>query len=212
MAIICPTVLADNSQTFREQIRRVEALSPRLQIDLSDGDFAPVTTLPLEQVQWRDGQRVDLHLMYRRPGEFLEAAAGLRPNLIIVHAEAEAGEVEGVFERAGDVKLGLALLPQTDPNQADVRAWLEEADHCLIFAGELGRFAEEADLTQLNKVELIRAVNTEIEIGWDGGVNEGNIARLAAAGVDVINVGGFIQKAADPAAAYAILQQIVNKV
>ena len=49
-----------------------------------------------------------------------------------------------------------------------------------------------------------------IEVGWDGGVNLNNISQISSAGVTVINSGGFIQQAADPANAYAKLKNIIS--
>ncbi len=49
---------------------------------------------------------------------------------------------------------------------------------------------------------MLRKLKPELEIGWDGGVNDTNAAILVQSGVDVLNVGGFIQKSKDPQAAY----------
>jgi pentose-5-phosphate-3-epimerase len=50
-----------------------------------------------------------------------------------------------------------------------------------------------------------------LEIGWDGGVTDQNISQLAFAGVDVFNVGGFIQKAEDPEKAFHVLERIADE-
>jgi ribulose-phosphate 3-epimerase len=56
-------------------------------------------------------------------------------------------------------------------------------------------------------VKQIKAIHPDVEIGWDGGVNDKNARSLADGGVDVLNAGGFIQKAEDPETAY---QQLVK--
>jgi pentose-5-phosphate-3-epimerase len=82
-------------------------------------------------------------------------------------------------------------------------------DHVLVFSGNLGHHGGEADLGLLDKVRSIREHHPEVEIGWDGGINDQNAKQLIDAGVDVLNVGGFIQKADNPKAAYdKILQSV----
>ena len=57
----------------------------------------------------------------------------------------------------------------------------------------------------LDKVDQIRKLKPTIEIGWDGGINDTNAYELAKNGIDVLNVGGFIQKSDDPEGAYDTL-------
>jgi pentose-5-phosphate-3-epimerase len=63
----------------------------------------------------------------------------------------------------------------------------------------------------LNKAEELKRHRPQLEIGWDGGVNERNISRLAFSGVDVFNVGGYIQNAEDPERAYKALSRIAEE-
>jgi pentose-5-phosphate-3-epimerase len=64
---------------------------------------------------------------------------------------------------------------------------------------------------QLEKVRLIHAIRTDLEIGWDGGANVENAYTLAQGGVNVINTGGAINKAADPAGTYTKMVNEINK-
>lgn len=202
MSLICPTVLASDTPAFKLQMELAASLSDRLQIDLMDGDFAEPKSVNLAQVWWPDDVKADIHMMYRRPAEYLESLVSLKPNLVIIHAEA-GGNLIGVIEhlKKFDIKTGLALLKMTGPKQT--AELIAQVDHVLIFSGDLGKFGGQADLAMLDKIPQIKAINPAAEIGWDGGANQANAKQLAMAGVDVINVGGFIQQAADPKAAYA---------
>ena len=62
---------------------------------------------------------------------------------------------------------------------------------------------------QMEKIQLIRNIKPEIEIGWDGGANITNIRALAHADLDVINVGSAISQAENPADMY---QQLVSEI
>ena len=81
-------------------------------------------------------------------------------------------------------------------------------DHVLIFSGDLGKHGGVADLSLLEKVNKIKALHPGAEIGWDGGINDTNAAKLIDGGVSVLNVGGFIQKSQKPDEAYAKLKSI----
>jgi ribulose-phosphate 3-epimerase len=101
------------------------------------------------------------------------------------------------------IETGIALLQET-PVEAIVPA-LPLIDHVLIFSGTLGKVGGTADLGLLDKVAALRQLKPQLEIGWDGGINDTNARQLVEGGVSILNVGGFIQKAADPEAAYATL-------
>jgi ribulose-phosphate 3-epimerase len=200
MSIVCPTVLAGSEDDFAAQFERIEPFAKRVQIDLGDGEFT-TATVPLEKVWWPKGIVADIHLMYKRPLEFIETLVSLAPSLVIVHAEAE-GDLVGMLQhlQTCGISPGVAIL-QTTPI-SKIEQLLTVADHALIFSGSLGSFGGRADLALLEKVEQIRTLRPDIEIGWDGGANEENVVRLTMGGIDVINVGGAIQKADDPQAAY----------
>lgn len=209
-AIIVPSVTPStpDPHVFREQIERV-SFAPRIQIDLMDGEFAPNKNTNPVQVWWLDHQQADIHLMYRHPAEHLETLISLKPHLIILHAEAEA-DVESLIvhiKRFG-IRAGVALLADTSIESA--HGCIDVADHVLLFAGALGSFGGEADLSVLQKIPQIRTIRPDIEIGWDGGANETNIAELVAAGVNTINVGSAVQRAADPERAYKQLLQKIS--
>ena len=206
MAVICPTVLALNPHQFREQIDRVN-FAQRIQIDLGDGDFTSATVTP-EQVYWPEGVLADLHLMYKRPMEVLETVISLNPNLAIVHLE--AGGIEDFIEdlEPSSIRTGIALLQDTEPSELE--PYLDKIDHVLVFSGALGSFGGKVEQSQIEKAKKIRQMAPDIEIGWDGGVNADNAEQLIQAGVDVLNVGGYIQKAEKPQEAYAILKEITE--
>lgn len=188
---------------------RTQPFGKRLQLDLADGAFAPVKTVGLGQLSWPKGVQVDIHLMYKNPVAELRQLLALKPHMVIVHAEASGNFVDfsRVLHKFG-IKVGVALLPKTPVKT--VQPAMDHIDHILIFSGDLGHFGGTADLGLLVKAQTAKALKPTIEVGWDGGVNEHNAQFLVAGGVDVLNVGGFIQKASNPAAAYAKLKQSIR--
>lgn len=210
MAIVCPTVLAQDTHDFHEQMQRVEPFAERIQIDLTDGLFAPVNTIPLTDISWPKHIKADLHLMYGKPVLSIREIVDLRPHLVIVHAEASGNFLNfaKVLHKFG-IKVGVALLPDTTVEA--VAPAFDFIDHLLIFSGDLGHFGGKADLELLQKAQVAKELKPSIEVGWDGGINDQNAPLLAAGGIDVLNVGGFIQKASDPAAAYGKIKGALQK-
>jgi ribulose-phosphate 3-epimerase len=204
VSVVCPSVTAVDAHAYREQMARVAPFATRVHIDFSDGALAPVKLINPIQAYWPEGVLADLHLMVKNPHEHLETIISQAPNMAIIHAEAE-GDLLGLLRQlhAVNIKTGVALLQQTTPESC--RDLIADADHALIFSGDLGHFGGTADFDLLKKIGGIRAINANIEIGWDGGVSAENIAQLALGGVEVMDVGGYIQQAPDPQEAYATL-------
>lgn len=198
---ICPTVTARNADEYREQIERVAPFAERIHIDVADGFFTPVKLAPLRDVWWPHGVRADLHVMFQRPFEQIKEYVKLGPKLVIVHAEAE-GQFFSFAEELlkHGIKVGVALKPHTPVD--NIKGALEWIDHVLVFSGNLGHFGGTANTHLLTKVLHLRQLKPSLEIGWDGGINTTNANLLAAGGVNVLNVGGFIHHAHNPRAAY----------
>lgn len=207
---IVPAILSADKLGYREQVEKVNTFTRRAQIDVTDGQFAPATTLDITNVWWPKNWEADLHLMVAKPSENLDVILKLSPSLVIMHAESNENLVP-IFEqlKAAGIRSGLALLPQSYPGR--YKKYIDLVDHVLIFAGQLGGQGAPADMMQMEKVPLIRSLKPEVEIGWDGGANMTNVRALAHAEIDVINVGAAIMQAADPAQAYKELVAEIDK-
>jgi ribulose-phosphate 3-epimerase len=210
MTTICPTITAEEPHGYRAQVERIEPFAIRWHIDVADGDLAPRKLIDLDKLWWPGNVQVDLHVMYQNPEAHLELFIVQHPRLIIIQAEAD-----GDFDNWADtlhrhgIEVGVALLPQTPVSL--LAGALDKIDHVLIFSGNLGyQGGSHADFGLLEKVRELRQLKPQLEIGWDGGVNDENAGQLVAAGVDVLNVGGFIHEAHNAGAAYAKLVSEVS--
>lgn len=209
MTTITPTITAEEPHGYRAQVERIEPFAVRWHIDVSDGIMAPRRLIELDKLWWPGNVQVDLHVMYQDPTAHLELFIVQHPRLIIIQAEAE-----GDFDFWADklhrhgIEVGVSLLPSTPVSL--IASAIDKIDHVLIFSGNLGyQGGSEADLELLHKVKQLRDLKPTLEIGWDGGINDENAHEIAAAGVDVLNVGGFIHSAHNPQAAYATLKEVV---
>ena len=209
MPEICPTVTAENKHQYREQIERVADFATRVHLDFMDGVFAPSKSPDLNHAWWPHTMQIDLHLMYKDPVKYFDEIVKLNPRLVVIHAEAKGNFVDFAKKLHKEAILaGVALLQDTDPRVLEPA--LEYIDHILIFSGDLGYFGGSADLELLKKVKHCKHLKPHVEVGWDGGINDKNIRELVDGGVDVLNVGGYIQRADKPKDNFLHLKSLLH--
>ena len=210
MSMIVPTITTDDLGKYKELVTEFYPFATRVQIDVSDGIFAPTTLISEDKVWWPQGWEADIHMMVARPSEHMDALLSLKPSMVIFHVEVEEDitSLLNILKRSG-IKAGVALQKTTFPGH--VTQVIALADHVMIFCGDLGKQGGRASMMQLEKVRLIKQINAEVEIGWDGGVNIDNAFLIAQGGVDVLNVGSAISSAPNPETVYKALTVEINK-
>lgn len=209
MSVVVPCLLASTKEELIAQQARMP-FAKRLHIDVMDGQFAPHEGIGLADITWPDGVQADIHLMHQDPTVSYQTLVALRPARVIIHAEAQGDLMTLVqaLQKEG-IAVGVALMRSTVP--ADFTELIGAADHVLVFSGNLGEYGGTANMLQIEKVRLIRAINPEVEIGWDGGANVSNAYTLSLGGIDVVNVGSALAKADDPAEVYRRLDFEVHR-
>lgn len=209
-ATIVPTVTVATPDDYKASLERVHLFAQRIHVDISDGSFAPVTLIDPSQIWWPQGWLVDIHAMVAQPSKYLPQLLALKPHMVTLHVEAKEDLLPLLQQiKQVGVRAGITLMRATVPS--DVAPLIETADHVMIFSGDLGKYGGTASMMQLEKIRLIKNINSAVEIGWDGGITAENAFSLMQGGVEVFNVGGAIQKAADPQVAYTNLVKEVNK-
>jgi len=209
MASVAPTVLATTPEDYAHRINNVKPFAKRLHIDVADGVFEDQKSVGLTQVYDIDGVPFDLHLMMVHPESQLENIIALQPELVIVHFEAPFDR-EAFFKelRQLEIRVGLAIKTETTIEQ--VKDVLATVDHLVVFTGRLGHNGGEFRADCLEKIGQARAINPNLEIAVDGGLNQ-ETARLAVeAGADLLDVGSFIQDSDDPEIAYVAIEAIAE--
>lgn len=210
MSVIAPTILCETEDDYKATVERLSPFAKRVHIDLTDGEFAPTFTVGVNQIWWPAEWQVDIHAMVAHPSQYVDVLIQMKPATVIFHAEVSEDLLPTLQKlKAAGIRAGVGLLKPTVPST--VSELIEMADHVLVFSGNLGHYGGTASLMQLEKVRLIRTIHPEVEVGWDGGANLENAFSLTQGGVDVINCGGAINKATDPAAAYQQLVDEINK-
>ncbi|MHB1864579.1 MAG: hypothetical protein ACYCPS_00215 [Candidatus Saccharimonadales bacterium] len=209
MPVICPTITASNEVEYLKQLTNIELFANRVHIDLMDGQFAPSRSVPIDKLMWPTGIKADIHLMYKKPLDCLSQLVKLKPNMVIIHYEAEVDHALFAKQlKEHFILSGLAILEDTPV--AKIESLVDLFDQILVFGGNLGYQGGQADLRLTKKVNDLRSKHPDLEIAWDGGVNDQNIQQLAVSGVDVFNVGAYIQKSVSSKEAYAKLLSIIS--
>jgi ribulose-phosphate 3-epimerase len=210
MSEIAPCITANDEADFKKAVETLKPFAKRVHIDISDGQFAPVQLMPADKLWWPQEWTVDIHTMVNQPSKYIDHLVSLKPSMITMHVE--AGEnIEPLISRIKqfNIRVGVAIMRPTVPSSvADI---IKIVDHVMIFSGNLGHYGGVASMMQLEKVRLIKAINPNVEIGWDGGVSMDNAFQLAQGGVDVLNTGSGISQAGDPGTSYTALTREINK-
>jgi pentose-5-phosphate-3-epimerase len=210
--LIVPTITTNDPVEFALQLEVIAQTSKHAHLDLADGAYTTnILSLPTN-LNWPKDVALDVHLMVAAPMEYYDKhLESLNPRLVIVPIETDwdiiSLTMSPVLECQG-VLFGVSIL--ANQNVADFVHILPYIDHVLIFSGNLGyQGGSTADLELLQKVSQLRALGFGGTIGWDGGVNDQNIIALSGGNIDVVNVGGYIQKSAEPIKAYNKLKSLL---
>lgn len=210
MTALAPCITAETPEAYAQAVQRLQEFAERVHIDVADGEFAPTRLIEPAQLSWPSNWTVDIHAMVAYPSQYIQALIALKPSLVIFHSEVVEDLLPTLQQlKQVGIKAGIALLRPTVSKT--VAQYIEAADHVLVFSGDLGHYGGTASLMQLEKVRLIRSIHPDVEIGWDGGASLENVFSLSQGGIGVINSGGAINNAADPADMYRKMVTEMNK-
>lgn len=205
MIEIIPSILVHTFGEFDEKIKEVEPYTKWVQLDVSDGDFAPNRTWgdPVQLHNYDAGVLIEAHLMVSAPervidvwltGNSEERDSGISRIYFHYEATAQHKEIIKKIKNAG-VEAGIALLPETPLTL--ISEFEKELDAVLLFSGSLGfyggseswRINEEITLS---KISTLRERNRDVIIEIDGGMNPDTAKKVVEAGANAIISGSYI--------------------
>jgi|SRR3989338_1083389 len=206
---IIPTINVKTQEDFVQQLRSVEDVVDRIQIDVADGEFTHWESWHEPEIIREMHTRLsyELHLMVKEPRKEI-AKWGRIENIsrIIIHAESTYPPVEvgahnvlldtmpTFFAYGADVSI--ALNPDTSLDVLEpLMKHLYSVTLLGVYPGSSGQSFEKS---VLKKIATLRAMHPTINIDVDGGVNEDNIAQIVRAGANILCVGSAVFGNGDP--------------
>lgn len=215
MIEIAPSILSADFSRLGEEIKAIEAGGASvLHFDVMDGRFVPNITIGLpvlKSVRKITSLKIDAHLMIVEPSRYAAEFVAAGADMVSVHVEAEVHlqrTLTAIREAGGEA--GIAVNPATP------LVMLEEAlpfaDFILLMSVNPGFGGQKFIPTSLDKLRRLRrmiderGLKTRIEI--DGGIDAGNIGKIAEAGAEIVVAGSAVFGGGRPAEA---VRELIDK-
>ena len=173
-------------------------------LDIMDGVFVPNISFGfpiIQAVKKHATKPLDVHLMIASPDRYIKDFKDAGADWLNVHYEACQHlhrSVQNIKQHG--MKAGVTLNPHSPV--CLLEDIITDVDLVLLMSVNPGFGGQAYIENTYNKVSCLRDMiekkGSKALIQVDGGVDTGNIAKLAKAGVDVFVVGSFIFRANDP--------------
>lgn len=198
---ISPSILASDYANLEKELAKCKnAGADLIHIDVMDGHFVPNISIGIPVVAAI--KKVcdipfDVHLMISDPLRYAEEFANAGADIICFHAESDS-DIDETINKILSLgkKAAIAVKPGTDIDI--VFPYLDKLSMVLVMTVEPGFGGQSFMESTMPKIEKIRAINKDIDIEVDGGINPQTIKIAAKAGANVFVAGSAVFNSPDP--------------
>lgn len=206
--MISPSILAGDYANLQSELGRISA-SDLIHIDVMDGHFVPNISIGVpvvESIKKVCDIPFDVHLMISDPINYVEQFAKAGADIICFHAESNSdiGDTIDKIISLGK-KAALAVKPGTDIDV--VLPYIDKLWMVLVMTVEPGFGGQSFMQSTMPKIEKLRAIDPDINIEVDGGINADTVKIAAEAGANVFVAGSAVFKSENPNNTIALLKQ-----
>ncbi|MFA7245019.1 MAG: hypothetical protein WC070_02445 [Candidatus Magasanikbacteria bacterium] len=190
---IIPSILVPTSEILKQQLQALGKSVNRVQIDIADGIFVNNTTISdPATVQKYAETEVELHLMVSQPlKELLKWHKVEQIQKILIHVES-VKNLHEIFPtlHAYGWEIGLVLNPETNIKILD--EYIGEIKGVMFMGVNPGKQGQKLLPKVLTNIKKFKTKYPHIFVELDGGINEQNLEKIIATGVDAICPGSAI--------------------
>ena len=223
---IIPAIIPDSLLYLQSRLKEVRGVVRRVQVDVMDGSYTPVTTWPYDNSSrkafesekketegipyWQDFE-FEIDLMTEKPEDKILdwSLAGAR--CIIVHVES-TDDVSGVVDKCHENRLEVALALKPSTNIESLSENISRVLFVQVMGSDkIGYNGVPLDDMALNKIREIKDRWPHAVVGVDIGVNEETLPSLCKAGATRFASGSAVFSFASPVGAISNLEDIVSE-
>ena len=216
---IAPSILsADFANLGKDVSDVIEAGADFIHFDVMDNHYVPNLTIgPLVCESLRNygiASPIDVHLMISPVDEIIPDFAKAGADYITFHPEASKHVYRTIkLIKDNGCKPGIVLNPAT--NVSVLEYCLDQIDMVLLMSvnpGFGGQKFIESTYEKISEVkEMIDAVNPNIRLEVDGGINTNNIGKIAECGADTFVAGSAIFNSENYKKTISQMREIISK-
>ena len=193
--LISPSILTldfSNIQTQCAKLQRDGA--DWIHLDVMDGIFVPNSTFDwqlVSKVKQAVNIPLDVHLMVVDPINVVDNYAKAGADIITFHLEAAKDVIATINAiKKSSCKVGISIKPGTPV--AEIEPYLPLIDMVLVMSVEPGFGGQKFMPSAVERIAQIRALNPDILIQVDGGINTQTAPLVKNAGANVLVAGSAI--------------------
>lgn len=224
MTEIIPTINgALNLSMTKEKLDMILGLAKKVQIDIVDGQYAPVKTWPFmeqnsndlmnlargdDKFPYIDDFLVEIDMLVFHPIEYLSDFISLGAKSFVIHVDSTDHIKECIDTiKSSDGSVGLGIKPSVDVDL--LQPFLPQVDFVQFMGNDnVGHSGIELDNSVLHKIKYFHEKHPSTQIQIDIGVNEETISILKKAGVSSFISGSSIFNAPNIREALTKLQSL----